>query len=89
LFYASAFERSSPGEYTAVKILTAWTQRNLRIASNIWNMPKADDERVLVVFGASHVPQLGQMLTGAPMMAPVSPLPYLAADEGDASSFDS
>lgn len=88
LFYASAFEQCSPGEYTAVKILTAWTQRNLRIVSNIWNMPETDGERVLVVFGASHVPQLGQMLTGAPMMAPVSPLPYLAADERGSSSID-
>jgi hypothetical protein len=77
-FYATAFENSEPGDYTAVKLMTAWTQRNLRIASNIWNVPAEDDERVLVVYGASHVPQLGQMLTGAPMMAPVSPLPYLS-----------
>jgi hypothetical protein len=76
-FYATAFENSDPGDYTYVKLMTAWTQRNLRIASNIWNVPAKDDERVLVVYGASHVPQLGQILTGAPMMAPVSPLPYL------------
>jgi hypothetical protein len=76
-FYATAFENSEPGDYTAVKLMTAWTQRNLRIASNVWNVPAETDERVLVVYGASHVPQLGQILTGAPMMAPVSPLPYL------------
>ena len=76
-FYATAFENSEPGDYTYVKLMTAWTQRNLRIASNIWNVPEADDERVLVVYGASHVPQLGQILTGAPMLAPVSPLSYL------------
>jgi hypothetical protein len=76
-FYAMAFENSEPGDYMFVKLMTAWTQRNLRIASNIWNVPDADDERVLVVYGASHVPQFGQILTGAPMMVPVSPLPYL------------
>jgi hypothetical protein len=76
-FYAMAFENSEPGDYTSVKLMTAWTQRNLRIASNIWNVPAEDDERVLVVYGASHIPQLGQILTGAPMMAPVSPLLYL------------
>lgn len=76
-FYAMAFENSEPGNYTSVKLMTAWTQRNLRIASNIWNVPAEDDERVLVVYGASHIPQLGQILTGAPMMAPVSPPPYL------------
>lgn len=76
-FYATAFENSDTGEYTYVKLITAWTQRNLRIASNIWNAPAEDDERVLVVYGSSHVPQLRQILTGAPMMAPISPLPYL------------
>ena len=76
--YAAAFENSELGDYTMVKLMTAWTQRNLRIASNVWNVSEADDERVLVVYGASHVPQLGQLLTGTPMMAPVSPLPYLA-----------
>ena len=76
-FYATAFENSEPGDYTAVKLMTAWTQRNLRIAPNVWNVPAESDERVLVVYGASHVPQLGQIPTGAPMMAPVSPLPYL------------
>ncbi len=76
-FYATAFENSDPGDYTYVKLMTAWTQRNLRIASNIWNVPAEDNERVLVIYGASHVPQLGQILTGAPMMVPVSPLAYL------------
>jgi hypothetical protein len=75
--YATAFENSEPGDYTMAKLMTGWTQRNLRIASNIWNVPEADDERVLVVYGASHVPQLKQILTGTPMMAPVSPLSYL------------
>lgn len=75
--YAYAFEQAAAGAYTPVKLLTAWHQRNLRIASNIWNVPAADDERVLVVFGASHIPGLQNILTGAPMFAPVSPLPYL------------
>lgn len=79
-FYAAAFERSAPGDYTALKVLTAWMQRNLRIASHIWTVPDADDERVLVVFGASHIPQLKQMLASAPMTTPVSPLPYLTEE---------
>ena len=77
--YATAFEHSEPGEYAMVKLMTAWFQRNLRIASNLWNVPKEDDERVLVVYGASHVPGLKQILTGTPMMAPVNALPYLDA----------
>jgi hypothetical protein len=79
LLYATAFEHSEPGEYAMVKLMSAWWQRNLRIASNIWSVPNEDDERVLVVYGASHVPGLKQILTGTPMMAPVSPFPYLDA----------
>ena len=79
VLYATAFEESEPGEYAMVKLMTAWFQRNLRIASNIWNVPNGDDERVLVVYGASHIPGLKQILTGTPMMAPVNPLPYLDA----------
>lgn len=75
--YATAFEHSEPGEYGMVKLMTAWMQRNLRIASNIWNVPAEDDERVLVVYGAAHVPGLKQILTGTPMMVPVNPLPFI------------
>lgn len=75
--YAAAFERSEPGEYGMVKLMTAWFQRNVRIASNVWNAPGDDDERVLVVYGASHVPGLKRILTGTPMMTPVNPLPYI------------
>jgi hypothetical protein len=76
LVYAAAFENSELGDYAMVKLITGWTQRNLRIASNLWNVLEASDQRVLVVYGASHVPQLKQMLTATPMMAPVSPLSY-------------
>jgi hypothetical protein len=79
LQYAYAFEQAAPGAYTPVKLLTAWHQRNLRIASNLWNVPAASDERLLVVVGASHLPGVRAVLRGAPMFAPVSPLPYLDA----------
>lgn len=77
LLYAMAFEESDVGEYTATKVLTAWYQRNLRIAANLWNRTAADDERILLLIGASHVPTLRHMLNQAPMFSPVSPLPYL------------
>lgn len=75
--YATAFENSEPENYTLLKMMSSWFQRNLKIASNIWNVPNADDERVLVVYGASHIPGLLRILTDTPMMAPVSPLPYV------------
>ncbi|MEY7851536.1 DUF5694 domain-containing protein [Natrarchaeobius sp. A-rgal3] len=75
LLFAAAFEGSDLGEYAATSLLTAWYQRNLRITTNLWN--GVDDERVLLVIGASHVPGLRHLLTFAPMFVPVSPLPSL------------
>jgi len=75
--YATGFEESEPGEHTALDLMTSWFQRNLRIAANLWTVPDAGAERVLVVYGASHIPALLHILTGTPMMAPVTPLPYL------------
>ncbi|TYT61408.1 DUF5694 domain-containing protein [Natrialba swarupiae] len=75
LLFAAALEGSDLGEYPATSLLTAWYQRNIRIAANLWN--GVDGERVLLVIGASHVPGLRHLLTVAPMFVPVSPLPSL------------
>ena len=77
LLFAAALEESDLGEYTATKLLTAWYQRNVRIVANLWNAVPDDAERLVLLFGASHAPMLRDMLTTAPMFAPVSPLPYL------------
>jgi hypothetical protein len=79
LYYTYVFEQADVGTYTPVKLITAWYQRNFRIASNIWNVPAEDDKQVLVIFGSSHLPSLRTILNAAPMFAPVSPLQYLEA----------
>lgn len=80
LLSAVAMEESGIGDYLLADILTAWYQRNIRITANLWNQVDSDDEKILLLYGVSHVPSLRQLLNQAPMFSPVSPLPYLDSD---------
>ncbi|WP_338918016.1 DUF5694 domain-containing protein [Salinirubellus litoreus] len=77
ILFSGAIGASDPGSFAPMKVLTAWYQRNLRIVSNLWNAIPEGNERVLLVFGASHLPSLKYFLDTAPMFAPVDPKPYL------------
>ena len=77
LLLAGALEASDTGSFVPMKVLTAWYQRNLRIVSNLWNAIPDGNERVLLIFGASHIPSLKYFLDVAPMFAPIDPKPYL------------
>ncbi|MFN0098299.1 MAG: DUF5694 domain-containing protein, partial [Gemmatimonadaceae bacterium] len=48
--------------------VSAWYNRNLRIDSNIARLVRHDDERVLVIIGAGHVPILLELLRSTPVV---------------------
>ncbi|MBK8247371.1 MAG: hypothetical protein IPK85_08250 [Gemmatimonadetes bacterium] len=48
--------------------VSAWYNRNLRIYSNIARLIRRDDERVLVIIGAGHVPILRELLVSTPVL---------------------
>ena len=75
LLMTVAMEGSEVGDYA--EQMVTWYQRNLRIAANLWNRIGDDTERVLLLFGVSHVPLLRSICNIAPMFTPVSPLPLL------------
>jgi hypothetical protein len=77
ILFSGALGASEPGSFAPMKVLTAWYQRNLRIVSNLWNAIPEGNERVILVFGSSHVPSLKFFLDVAPMFAPIDPKPYL------------
>lgn len=74
MFYAYAFEYGDVGEYLPGQLMVAYFQRNMRILTNLWNMVDEDDERVFLLFGASHLPHFRHILEVAPMYAPVNPM---------------
>ena len=60
-----------------VDVATAWYDRNLRICARILSVSRPG-ERVLVLYGFSHIAPLRQCLSGAGMQL-VDPNPYLSA----------
>lgn len=75
LLLTAAMEGSAVGDYA--EQMVTWYQRNLRIAANLWNRIEDDTDRVLLLFGVSHIPLLRNICNLAPMFTPVSPLPFL------------
>jgi len=51
---------ADPGDYAAPDLLAAWYQRNIRIYSNIVRLVESPNDRILVIYGAGHLPWLRQ-----------------------------
>ena len=60
-----------------VDVASAWYERNLRICARLLSVAKPG-ERVLVIYGSSHLPQLAQCLSAAGARLE-DPIPYLSA----------
>jgi len=70
---------SSPGDYTLPDYITSWWyDRNLRIFANLKHITESPDDRILVVFGAGHVPILRHAIACSPKHELVDLRAYLA-----------
>ena len=78
LYYIPLGVTSDQGEtLPGVELAKIWYERNLRICVNLMALAKPG-ERVLVIYGSSHIPQLAQCLSEAGIRLE-DPLPYLVA----------
>lgn len=69
---------SADGEYPGADgFVSQWYNRNLRIFANLQRLLEDDEERVLMIFGAGHVPILRHLVQSAPGMTLVEPSDYL------------
>jgi len=59
------------------RYVSQWMERTVRIVSNVSQITGDADERVLLIIGAGHVPDLRYILRRAPMFCPVSALSIL------------
>jgi hypothetical protein len=56
------------GDYLGADgFVSGWYNRNLRIYSNVVRLMRSPDERVLVVFGAGHMPILRHLFESTPV----------------------
>ena len=70
---------SHPGDYTMPDYIASWWyDRNLRIFANLKRITESPDDRILVIFGAGHVPILKHAIACSPKHELVDLREYLA-----------
>jgi hypothetical protein len=57
-----AWPDAEPGDYTVVDFRSGWFNRNLRIFANLKRITASADDRILVIYGASHLALLRHAL---------------------------
>lgn len=60
------FKVGTRHEYPGVDVVTAWYNRNLRIFANLQRITEPPGERLLVVYGAGHIPILRHCAEASP-----------------------
>lgn len=65
-FYYRQTHFGEPWNWAGADLVAAWFYRNIRIHSNIVDLVESPDERVLVIFGAGHLPWLRYNVTSDP-----------------------
>ena len=60
------FKVGTHHEYPGVDVVTAWYNRNLRIFANLQRITEPPCERLLVVYGAGHIPILRHCAEASP-----------------------
>lgn len=65
------------GRYIGIDWVQSWYARNLRIFANLASIIDTPRDRVLVVYGAGHVPLLSQFILDSGLLQLVSSLDYL------------
>ncbi len=64
-------------DFAGADVLAAWYQRNFRIFANLAAAVTSPDDRVLVLYGAGHVPLLRELVAASTTMVLVEPTGYL------------
>ena len=59
----------APGDYFGADgFVSAWYNRNIRIYSNVTRLARNPEERILLIFGAGHVPILQHLFESTPVL---------------------
>jgi hypothetical protein len=63
--------------YTGAKVIAGWYERNLKIAVNVMRIIESPEDRILVLFGAGHLPLLYHYFKFSPDVDVVNVEDYL------------
>jgi hypothetical protein len=78
LYLTGWFKIGSGHAYPGVDWVTAWYNRNLRIFANLQRITSSSGDRILVIFGAGHIPILRHCVLALPEYNLVEVSEYLA-----------
>lgn len=76
-FYLQMARVRSADKFVGADEVTRWYQRNFRIFTNLSQLIRAPEDRVLVIFGNGHAPLLRELVQSSPDMKLVEPNAYL------------
>lgn len=64
-------------DYAGADMVATWYQRNIRIFANMTRIVESEDDRILAVYGAGHIPIIRQLVIDHPGYCIVEPNPFL------------
>lgn len=67
--------------YTGADVIAGWYERNLKIAINVARIAESPEDRILVLFGAGHLPLLYHYFKLSPDVEVVNVEEYLKAEK--------
>ncbi len=76
-YYLQLNRVRSKDKFVGADVLAGWYQRNFRILTNILQAIESPQDRVLVIFGQSHVPYLREGIKSDPNLQLVEPNDFL------------
>lgn len=76
-WYMYVDQIGSGRNYAGADLVSYWYARNLHIYANIRHSIGSADDRVVVLMGAGHVPQLKEFVRLSPDLKLMDPEPYL------------
>jgi hypothetical protein len=65
-YYYREAHFGEPGDWAGADLVSDWFRRNMRIYSNVVQLAKSPDERILVIIGAGHLGWLQQNFSNDP-----------------------
>jgi len=69
IYLVGSFKAGVGEEYPGPDSKTAWYNRNLRIFANLQRITEREDERILLIIGAGHLPILRHAVQASPEYA--------------------
>lgn len=77
-FYNTLAAMHTPGNYEGAEIISDFYKRNLMIYSNFNDIPKSNEDKILIILGGTHSAYLDFFMRDHPKYDLINPIDYIA-----------